>query len=125
MSTNSNATFSREDWHLVYIRLNDTGSRRLAIRIESTRPGEDLAHWFFPDYHSGTVRIRPSRNTLPQIVHELGWFKDVTRFTQICEKQPVPAGGQKDDVFDLWISELLLTLAKKYQDFWTPNDGCS
>jgi hypothetical protein len=95
MSTYQIATFSRNDWHLVYTRLEtyDKSPRHLAIRVESDGADKDVALWFTPDQHSGTVTISEIKITTPLIVQEFGWFKNVMRFAQLCETQPVPAGA--------------------------------
>ncbi|KAF1919397.1 hypothetical protein BDU57DRAFT_140162 [Ampelomyces quisqualis] len=126
MSTNDNSNASRKDWHLVYIRLdNELLPHRLAIRVESIEIDKDRAGWFSLDHLTGNVNYHGLKFTASKVVQELGWFKDVAIFTQICRNQTVPAGAQPDHVFDLWISRLLQTLATNNQNSWIPNDGCS
>ncbi|KAH3981272.1 hypothetical protein HBI70_083190 [Parastagonospora nodorum] len=126
MSTYHNSTASRNDWHLVYIRLDENNlPLRLAIRIESIEINVDVANWFFIDLQLNAVDTRRSNTTTSRIVRELGWSDDVANFTQICANQRVPAGLQQGDVFQLWISGLLLNLATNNQNSWILNDGCS
>jgi hypothetical protein len=126
MSTNGNSNFSRADWHLVYIRLNrENLPLRLAIRIESQGMEKDMAIWFSVDHESGTSNTQGPNTTAACVVHELGWFRDVALFTQICENHTVPAGLAQGNAFQLWISGLLPHLATNYPGSWILNDGCS
>lgn len=120
------AVFTRPGWHLVYIRLerNEKVPRRLAIRIRS-KGTEDEAHWLTPNQHSGTVTFKERMSTTPRIVRELGWFKNVEQFKQLCQSQPVPAGAQDNTVLELWIEDLLQELVTNYEDVWILNNGCS
>ena len=112
MSTNGNSTVSRVDWHLVYIRLDDANlPLRLAIRIESLDMENDMACWFSVDHRFGTAKTRGPEITTARVVRELGWFRDVALFTQICGNHTVPAGLQQGNAFQLWVSGLLLHLA--------------
>jgi hypothetical protein len=69
MSTNHNFTASRNDWHLVYIRLDENNlPLRLAIRIESMGINVDVANWFSLDLQFNTVDTRTSKITTSRIV---------------------------------------------------------
>ncbi|KAH3966910.1 hypothetical protein HBH98_143250 [Parastagonospora nodorum] len=126
MSTNHNSTASRNDWNLVYIRLNENNlPLRLAIRIERIGINVDVANWFSLNLQFNAVNALTSKTTTSHIVRELGWFDDVANFTQICANQSVPAGLQQGDIFQSWISGLLLNLATNNQNSWILNDGCS
>lgn len=84
-----------------------------------------MAHQLFTNQQSNVVRVETSSFTDSRILHELGWFEDAELFIQICRKQKVPAIGQPDEVFEMWKSDLLLTISTNYKDLWTLDDGCS
>lgn len=86
------------------------------------------ARSFLSDLDNGIVE-HTNQLSKPQIVQEHGWFAYVDLFTQICESQGLlavqDAGNteQRDEVFNAWISAVLLILATHYTASWCPNYG--
>ncbi|KAF1840886.1 uncharacterized protein K460DRAFT_410280 [Cucurbitaria berberidis CBS 394.84] len=129
MATSGDGSSSRPDWHLVYTEKHVDGTHRLAIQIDGSILKTLFRHSFFLEQQSGTVQHRLSRYSRHQVVKEHGWFKDIDTFTHVCLNQNIPAQATPEnleeeiEIFDLWRSAVLVTLATSHQTLWAPNDG--
>ncbi|KAF1845605.1 uncharacterized protein K460DRAFT_282973 [Cucurbitaria berberidis CBS 394.84] len=121
-NTDHDSTGPNSNGHLVYIGMEpgDRISLRIHIRGSSTaRVSRDRK--FFVNQQSMTIGYNNNVSRALTAVAELGWFKDIGLFTQICRAQPVPIGP--GIAFDNWVSEVLATIVAHHNALWRHNDG--
>lgn len=100
--------------HLVDMTLGSTNSKVLRLHIDGRVTDPYSTHIEF-SINPNTMVVRSaikSNGTRPYL-RELGWFKDMEKFEQICLDQPVPRGSWGSKAMSTMLNwfNFVLTLA--------------